>query len=543
MSERFVAKPFWIGPIIASAYAGGGNQPIAISGQVDPGQGKAQAAGLVPVMKKDGLFFAADKAGKKVDLKAVARLLDVPSDGDGWFTLEAEAEWWDGVYGVLVVLMYYVDLGSGPFFGRLASLTATPRRQGPRGAALSPAPSKVTDTLPAWSPDAREAMYRALSELLEKPLQRVVEKTDIDRIRSSNRTADGLTFVLASCQYPAGMLDQKVAEASYVRLAKREGNPRFVLLVGDQVYLDATAGLFDPTARFDRFALPHNNLMKMLTGLNVLPLHLHTVLDDHEIEDNWEPLAYDTRPDPIMVTGREFYLKRQRLSGPAQVPPTGDSHEPLWYALPEGFFVADTRTERTPRTAEAIDAARIMSEAQFEAMLSWLNGQPKDSAKFIASPSIFLPRQLRTKQGNAGALRSDAWDGYPWSMHTLLAHIFENHIEHVVFLSGDEHLSCVAQARITAKNKGSSVSILSVHSSGLYSPWPFANCIPADWDTEPFEFPKSHENYLCEITKLDRFPGDGFAVLCTRRVNGGWQLHCKFDRAPPTPSKSESYDF
>jgi len=32
--------------------------------------------------------------------------------------------------------------------------------------------------------------------------------------------------------------------------------PRFALFVGDQVYVDATAGLYDPTAKDDRYRLP-----------------------------------------------------------------------------------------------------------------------------------------------------------------------------------------------------------------------------------------------------------------------------------------------
>jgi len=242
-----------------------------------------------------------------------------------------------------------------------------------------------------------------------------------------------------------------------------------------------------------------------------------------------------------MVTGREYYLKRQRLSGPAQVKPRGDSREPLWYTLPEGFFIADTRTERTPRTAETIKTARIMSETQFDAILSWLGGQPAGRPKFIACPSILLPRRLRTGRGEAAALRSDAWDGYPWSLNRLLACIVERQIEHVVFLSGDEHLSCIVKAQITAEN-GKSMEILSVHSSALYAPYPFANSIRADLAfNEKYDFTLPAETlcgtfavggrYGCAITRSEVYPGDGFAVLRTERTPGGWSLYCRFSRA------------
>ena len=64
-------------------------------------------------------------------------------------------------------------------------------------------------------------------------------------------------------------------------------------------------------------------------------------------------------------------------------------------------------------------------------------------------------------------------------MHALLAHIAENEIENVVFLSGDEHLSCVACASVYSES-GKGALIHSVHSSALYAPFPFANSVEAD---------------------------------------------------------------
>ncbi|RYY53330.1 MAG: hypothetical protein EOO24_64410, partial [Comamonadaceae bacterium] len=67
-----------------------------------------------------------------------------------------------------------------------------------------------------------------------------------------SRPAEGLCFALGSCQYPAGLLDADVAEASYRQLLAvlDQGTeatcPQFLVLAGDQVYVDATAGLFDP---------------------------------------------------------------------------------------------------------------------------------------------------------------------------------------------------------------------------------------------------------------------------------------------------------
>ena len=79
----------------------------------------------------------------------------------------------------------------------------------------------------------------------------------------ASRMPDGpVSFVAASCQYPAGVLDATPnrlgggpvgpADASMRRLAHAldpghgADRPSLLLLNGDQVYIDSTAGLFDP---------------------------------------------------------------------------------------------------------------------------------------------------------------------------------------------------------------------------------------------------------------------------------------------------------
>ncbi len=351
-------------------------------------------------------------------------------------------------------------------------------------------------------------------------------------------------FAFSSCQYPAGFLDRTVAEASYRRLGAlldRGGPdlPQCLLLLGDQVYVDATAGLFDPTTRHDRFVRPYQRLFQMKPMQDVLRrLPAMMMLDDHEIEDNWEPVEGDQALSAVLEQGRQSYLDFGRLAGQAPADPQGDSRQPLWYDFEiDGtpFFMADTRTERTARTAATIGNARIMSEAQFERLLGWLDAhKAADVPKFIASPAILLPRRLRATYRNhpASALRSDAWDGYPYSLHRLLAHIAEQEIRNVVFLSGDEHLSCLARARVTAPS-GRSALVHSIHSSPLYGPFPFADSRPADLaGDETFRFGVAAARYTCAVDTEFAAPGDGFAVLqALKAENGAWRLRCTFDRA------------
>lgn len=350
---------------------------------------------------------------------------------------------------------------------------------------------------------------------------------------------DELTFVLASCQYPAGLLDQTIAEASFLRLKKRLAHPasrampKRLLLVGDTIYADATAGLFDPTAQYDRYNRRYDDLHTDTFSDVKKELQPLVMLDDHEIEDNWEPIEGDDTPRKTLAEALEAYREPGRFSGPE---PDGNS---LWFRIQiEGFpfFMADTRTERSPRTAKNVEAAEIMSETQFKALLEWLDVHAEmDLPKFIASPAILLPRRLRATLGShpASALRSDAWDGYPRSLHRLLAHIADRNIRNVVFLSGDEHLSCVASAWLRSPKSPGPTLIVSVHSSALYAPFPFANSIPEDLaGDETFHFRQYDDEYSCRVETQFAAPGDGFAVLRTLKdpVSGKWKLCCRFDR-------------
>jgi hypothetical protein len=64
--------------------------------------------------------------------------------------------------------------------------------------------------------------------------------------------------------------------------------------VGDQVYVDPTAGLYDPTAKEDRYRLPYEAWLRQKNVRDVLRrIPSFMLLDDHEIDDNWEAATGD----------------------------------------------------------------------------------------------------------------------------------------------------------------------------------------------------------------------------------------------------------
>ena len=339
----------------------------------------------------------------------------------------------------------------------------------------------------------------------------------------------------------------------------RRPRPDVWVLAGDQVYVDATAGLFDPTialgteaagsarARVEIFdhALrltytrrDRNPWWEPLMGY----VSMRQLIDDHEMVDNWEP-SFDAAQNARLSALRDTAVARF----PPVTSGTRKANQ-LWFAesiAQHPFFFGDTRTERTarcPKTLFDADKTRIMSEDQMGTLARMLRaaqaGSPDGARryKFVATPSILLPRRLTTREHPASALRSDAWDGYPVSLHKLLAFIADHGVENCVFLSGDEHLCCVAAVTVQRiAPELPPVTLHSIHAGAMYGPWPFANSIPEDFACdEAFEFEHKDARsgtgrYRCNVHCW--FPPramDGFVTANVDYCNGGASLQVSF---------------
>lgn len=377
-------------------------------------------------------------------------------------------------------------------------------------------------------------------------------------------------LALGSCLYPGSLAERTPGAADWqagppdqawqglVRWRAQPGHPplELAILSGDQVYADATAGLFDPRTVSGRFHQPHQAMLtQRLLRQALAGVPVHTLIDDHEIVDNWSWQDSDHRPADApwhdnrqrRTDGLRAYRQHQRFAQPVRHPvdPRDPTSQParLWYAFTHRslpFFVTDTRTQREPRAIARFEQAHIMGRAQWACLLHWLaHHGPDDRPTFVASPSILLPRRLLSDTlCPASAALADAWEAYPRSLHALLAHLCRTQARHVVFLSGDEHLSCIARVRIRREGDGPEREVLahSVHSSALYAPYPFANSRPHDFRAQDaFTFTDRHEGRLehfhCRIETDFAPPGDGLALIETRQgVGGGWHVNVAWQR-------------
>jgi len=331
----------------------------------------------------------------------------------------------------------------------------------------------------------------------------IVSSAALQATRENKEKSTPLSFALASCRYAAAVTDRELADEGFGRLrdllaGEDNGRPKpqLLFLAGDQIYADATAGLFDPTLGIERYdqryleAWTAPNAREVLRRVPVYPM-----LDDHEVEENWEGQAMPGGSGNITL-GKQAFVRHQLLLGSRFRDPRAYNPDEkcYWYEVNAGgfgFFVADTRTGRCRGSGTTSIDARILAEDQTKALISWLGSQDISKPKFIVSPSVVAPWSRSTCGRRANALRADAWDGFPDSLHALFHFISENEIRNVVFLSGDYHSSlfCEISTQIPGRQRVKSFSIVS---SGLYSPYPFANTHAEDLQ---FSFRGTHAQW------------------------------------------------
>ena len=374
---------------------------------------------------------------------------------------------------------------------------------------------------------------------------------------------DGLSFILAACQYPPSLLDARQgaerdprragpADASLARMVDftrnvPEGRACSLLLIaGDEIYADASGGLADAHNSVERYTRAYQHFKAGL--IRHLPPTLQRIVhapDDHEIEDNWGPvLRSDGREDggPWIEPGRAAAWAARWEPGERE-----GLHAHFWHRFDwrgVRFFIADARLERQARPQSRLMTARIMGDAQWRALQDWL-AQEDTRPRVVLSGSLLLPRRRSVAEYPGAAAASDAWDGFPASQHDLLRALWVHGAQDVVFLSGDEHRSGYATAWVGVddgrgglRDDQPKIRLLSLHSSALHAPWPFSVT-----EHEAFQVPDSFAlmpeggaangvaagdpALRCVVTDWADHPGDGFAVLTMRKG----QLAVRFDRA------------
>lgn len=572
--ELWILEVPWIGPRLDFKPAEVGNAlELSLAAMSRPDQGRATLC-LVPVRRhgaKGSLSYqvidqlkcvAAGKRGASGDWCFVTPPLDAYADALG-----GEMDKADGVWGWLALFVAHVDeTTSLRSTGPIPQGTPPPKKGAVGAGARQPLvrPRELDDSqwysghldlkVPALFDlesseskplelmhvdleldDAHEDFLPCLLDLARAEIRRMTQEelafafvsaSDLARAVAARcetpEPAKTLDVFVGSCQYPAGLLDRPIAEASLRRLCKELNAIDLGLFVGDQIYADATAGLMDPTRRDELYELPNEKTFRVRPMREILRrVPVEMLLDDHELVDNWEPSL--PRSGETRRNGFWAYWKYQRTHGPQQCVPKGPvDFQSIWNGRPVYFL--DTRLGRSRDAASAPGhAADIIQRRQWIRLKKWLWNH-KDQPKLVVSPSVLLPRRRTTSAYRFGYERSDAWDGFPRSLERLLRYIAKVKVRNTVFISGDEHHSFHAEICLQPAD----VKIVSVHCSALYAPFPFANGEPTDL-VEKESFQAGGQKVSVDV----RFapPGDGYVRLTLKGLNPTATLEIRFAKA------------
>ncbi len=520
----------WIGPRIDLPAVGEDSRQSRIAAMSSPNEGKAYLY-LVPVIKATQ---HGSLTGFVIGQGSLA--WSVQGSSNEWLTVALPAhqqhcaQTRNGEPGFIAVTVYLpgevtatnsVEAGAWPNFG--------PQPSSIKSSQKPETPLEEPETLP--EEDVRSAverwMVRQPADLLETAFLRCDDLYRANTLHEA-KAPEPLRFAFGSCQYPPGIFDQPIAEASMRTLAtslKFANAPDLVLLLGDQIYADATAGVADAIRIDERFEQPSVDALRMAPLREVMRRRsVRALIDDHELSNNWEPFSADVaakRPEDAkrnqqtLMAGLEAFLRYQRMR-----PVRGSFAErkailsrPVDQAFNFGghpFYLLDTRTGRSPRGSSIAPCQRqIIDERQWFALRVWLL-KHRHALKFVATSSVLLARHRHTADHKMAFERSDAWDGFPQSVQQLIEFLYFNRITNTVFLSGDEHQSFHSEATVTSTGDDHTLKIVSVHSSALYAPFPFANGRPSDFlEVDAYRVGSCD----LQVSTTPAPPGDGYAVI------------------------------
>ena len=321
--------------------------------------------------------------------------------------------------------------------------------------------------------------------------------------RAPGDSAQSVSWLATSCRWPGLPFERNAVDGLAAHMQAQLHHPerpaQALVMLGDQIYADATANLFQVQEGDERLAQFYRDAWGSPQARALLAqVPTYTVVDDHEYGDNWggsvNPMA-----DPSFMNGFEATMAYQwrwtQGSGHApcvtDLPPLQTAHA-TWAARSKvrGFwrtfqighlpaFAMDTRSERQPRAADSWQSTPMVSEAQMLAVEAWLLAH-HDKPKVLCSGSVFGWVEARQVRAPALCAGSDGWVGFPASWRRLVRFVVAHQVQHTIFLSGDYHFSGAAVLTLGSESLPP-VRAVSVVCSGWNASLPFANAVATDF--------------------------------------------------------------
>jgi hypothetical protein len=334
------------------------------------------------------------------------------------------------------------------------------------------------------------------------------------------------------CRYPGFPIDRHRVDRGIQRalaaLDAGSSEPAFTLLLGDQIYADATAGLVDPLSPTERFVERHRKaLSRDPRGAQALGDLLSTrpvvmIPDDHEYIEAFPAGAPITRGKP-WVECKPSVAERAALDAWRYFQRGARPDEKLGLAKfdvgPARVLVIETRSQRS--VAQHIDDRRILTADQRNEIDAWLRAPgAADRLNLIATASVVMPG-LRPGSDPANPGELDTFQWAPTDRKWLLAQLAlawdRDSRFRFLLLSGDYHLTYASRLLLDGRPVGAAIVV-----PPLYAPMPYANARPSDLylDEEVIVEPKEGHTVTWTLERERSWlrPGSGLAALEIQRV-------------------------
>ncbi|MBT9532105.1 MAG: alkaline phosphatase D family protein, partial [Pseudomonas sp.] len=179
------------------------------------------------------------------------------------------------------------------------------------------------------------------------------------------------SFLAASCRHPGlTELEAQRSDASLAALALRQRHQpaALMLMLGDQIYADARAGLLDSSSSLERL-LPRYREAFGSPAFAALARStpLHMLMDDHELVDNWsrDLLLRGPAERELTTNALAAYQVFQRAHGPDAL--DADGHDACFSLGAAGFYSLNTRIQR-----QRAPQRRLLTDSQWQALEDWL---------------------------------------------------------------------------------------------------------------------------------------------------------------------------
>jgi hypothetical protein len=279
-----------------------------------------------------------------------------------------------------------------------------------------------------------------------------------------------LRFLAGCCRYPGTVFEAVRADSAFRHingLLQRDGaQPGFMLMLGDQIYADATAGLYDPRSSVEKYRVRYEQAFASREFRRLArQLPLYMVIDDHEIDNDWsrDELAKGRDAESLFFTAMSSFAAYQWAYSPRNLAIPGFNYR--FEAGGYRFLVLDTRTQRVRRGRPA-----VLAEDQIRALEQWLTEAGSDGKpRFIVTGSVLAPG-LRNADPRHADAAVDTWQMALAQRREVLDLVRKSGTRNVVFLSGDYH--CAATAEL---DFGGALMGYAVVAPPFYAPYVYAN--------------------------------------------------------------------